>query len=147
MRELLLLVIGAGIHIQPDYLWEPVVTQVRNRLLDVFSFERRELAQDVLLSEVIRVIQEVEGVAYVDVCFFGGIPERKADDDPLHARRLLTPNEIIDTIQQLLHGADDKPRQRIVVNPAGVDKDPLSPAQLAFLTPNVPGTLILNQIS
>ena len=147
VRELLLLVIGAGIHIQPDYLWEPVVTQVRNRLLDVFSFERRELAQDVLLSEVIRVIQEVEGVAYVDVCFFGGIPERKADDDPLHARRLLTPNEIIDTIQQLLHGADDKPRQRIVVNPAGVDKDPLSPAQLAFLTPNVPGTLILNQIS
>ena len=37
-------------------------------------------------------------------------------------------------------------RQRLPVNPAGYENDVIRPAQLAFLSPDVPATLILNQI-
>ena len=37
------------------------------QLLETFSFERRELGQQVLLSEVIAVMQSIPGVVYVDV--------------------------------------------------------------------------------
>jgi hypothetical protein len=67
MRELLLLVIVAGVRIHPDYLWEKVAPQIRQALFDTFSFERRDLGQDVTLSEVISAIQRVPGVLYVDV--------------------------------------------------------------------------------
>ena len=76
IRELMLIVISARIRILPEYQWEPVVTQVRTALLDAFGFERRELGQDVLLSEVMSAMQAVRGVGYVDVDAFGGIPKR-----------------------------------------------------------------------
>jgi len=79
VRELMLIVISANIRILPDYQWESVVTKVRAMLLDTFSFERRELGQDVLLSEVISVMQTVPGVAYVDVDTLRGIPEKILD--------------------------------------------------------------------
>ncbi len=152
IRELMLIIIEARLRILPDYLWEPVVTQVRTALLDFFSFERRELGQDVLLSEVLSVMQGVRGVAYVDVDAFGGIPEKKLDD----IRRLLTPNEIAEEVNNFVNG---KLENRIHVNLAGckdkegqVEKDSMEnivihPAQLAFLTPEVSATLILNQIT
>ena len=76
MRELLLLVISANIRILPDYIWDQVVAQVRRRLLETFSFERRDLGQDVVLSEVISAMQAVPGVAYVDVDVLGGHPRK-----------------------------------------------------------------------
>jgi predicted phage baseplate assembly protein len=150
VRELMLMVIEARIRILPDYLWEPVVTQVRNALLDAFSFERRELGQDILLSEVQSVMQAVRGVAYVDVDVLGGIPEKKVDALHPGQRRLLTPGEIADLFSQpLKDGKDivDEPRSRIPVNLAGREDGTLRPAQLAFLSPDVPATLNLNQIT
>ena len=144
VRELMLIVISANIRILPDYQWESVVTKVRAMLLDTFSFERRELGQDVLLSEVISVMQAVPGVAYVDVDTLRGIPE-KILDKGTGQRRLLTPAEIAGHVTEPLtdaQGEVKEPLSRLVVNLA--DKD--SPAQLAFLTPDVPETLILNQI-
>ncbi len=149
VRELMLIVISANIRILPDYQWEPVVTKVRAMLLDAFSFERRELGQDVLLSEVISVMQAVPGVAYVDVDVLRGIPE-KILDKGTGQRRLLTPVEIAEYVTGSLKDIQGKdispaptePLPRLVVNLA----DKVSPAQLAFLTPDVPETLILNQI-
>lgn len=146
-REPMLIVISANIRILPDYQWESVVTKVRATLLDTFSFERRELGQDVLLSEVISVMQAVPGVAYVDVDTLRGVPEKIADKGQ---RRLLTPTEIAEYVTGPLKDAQGKeispaptePLPRLVVNLA----DKVSPAQLAFLTPDVPETLILNQI-
>jgi baseplate J-like protein len=146
LRELLLIVISANVRLLPDYLWEAVVLKIRAQLLDTFSFERRELAQDVVLSEVISVIQAVDGVAYVDVDLLGAVPEKKSDHGE---RRLLTPDEIAAEVQQQINDSQVKgPRQRITVNVAGAETktNPISPAQLAFLTPDVPATLILNQI-
>ncbi|MEO7911574.1 MAG: putative baseplate assembly protein [Roseiflexaceae bacterium] len=150
LRELLLIVISANVRLLPDYLWEVVATNIRTRLLDAFSFERRELAQDVVLSEVVSVIQAVEGVAYVDVDTLRGIPEKTADQQNPGQRRLLTPAEIIAKITAPLIDTQDNPLkepvQRLVVQPAAIEAGTLSPAQLAFLTPAVPATLILNQI-
>lgn len=177
VRELMFILISANVRILPDYQWEPVVTDLRAALLEAFSFERRELGQDVLLSEVISEIQKVRGVDYVDVDAFGGIPEKINVNGE---RRLLTPDEISEAVDCLntqrtnddmetwcedidykedtecikynkckKYGNIEKVkgvRQRLRVNIAGLEGDVIRPAQLAYLTSDVPETLILNQI-
>lgn len=153
VRELLLLVISANVRILPDYVWDTVATQVRTRLLDTFSFEQRDLGQDVLLSEVISAIQAVPGVAHVDVDLLTAVPEKKAEAG---TRRLLTPDEITQVINQLLQERQSEqakpdvqkkhPQSRIPVGLADHEDGTLRPAQLAILSPNVPDTLILNRI-
>lgn len=149
-RELMLIVIDARLRILPDYLWEPVVTQVRTALLDAFSFERRELGQDVLLSEVLSVMQAVRGVAYVDVDVLRGIPEKIVDTLHPGQRRLLTPGEIANTVSQPLKDKPgnilSEPISRLTVNLADREDGALRPAQLALLSPEVPATLNLKQI-
>src|SRR6185503_1212339 len=108
LRELLLIVISANVRILPDYLWEAVAPKIRAQLLDTFSFERRQLAQDVVLSEIISVIQAVEGVAYVDVDLLRGIPEKTADAQNPGQRRPLTPAEITTKIKEPLIDARGK---------------------------------------
>lgn len=151
IRELVFIVIEARIRILPEYLWELVVTNVRAALLDAFSFERRELGQDVLLSEVLSVMQAVRGVAYVDVDVLRGIPEKIVDTLHPGQRRLLTPGEIKGLVSSSLKDKDDKeikePLTRLSVNLADWEKGTVRPAQLAFLTPEVPATLALNQIT
>lgn len=151
IRELMLIVISARIRVLPEYQWEPVVTHVRAALLDRFSFERRELGQDVLLSEVMSVIQNVRGVAYVDVDVLRGIPERIPDAQNPGQRRLLTPAEIAERVSGPLkdeHGNTLKePLMRVTVDLTGGEAGVIIPAQLAVLTPDVPETLILNQIT
>ncbi len=172
VRELMFVVINASVQIQSDYQWELVVANVRAALLHAFGFERRELGQDAVLSEVISVIQKVPGVAYADVDTFGGIPEKVIENGE---RRLLTPNEISESVDCLSiqwttndmeawyeeyenYGYYEEckkygnveitkgVRQRLKVNLAGLEDGVIRPAQLAFLTPDVPETLILNQI-
>jgi predicted phage baseplate assembly protein len=148
IRELMFIVIQANIRILPDYLWEPVVTQVRAALLDAFSFERRELGQDVPLSEVLGVMQSVRGVAYVDVDAFGGIPEKQFIAG--RGRQLLTPAEIAERVQKFVDSQQNRPDARLNINLADFEpgeNDMIHPAQLAFLSPEVPETLILNQIN
>jgi hypothetical protein len=136
-RELVMILISANISILPDYLWEAVVTKIRTKLVDTFSFEKRELGQDVVLSEVIRVIQSVDGVDYVDVDTLGGISERNKSGE------LRTPAEIAEYVQKLVDDSHKNgPLPRVGVTMA-TEKHP---AQLAFLLPDVEGTLILNEV-
>ena len=153
VRELMLIVISAGIKIHDDYLWEVVVTQVRNALLQKFSFEARELGQDVLLGEVIATIQSIPGVVYVDVDLLRGIPEKKIAANG--ERTLTTLDDISDIVLNTSTSGKDAatlsnsqltdPQEKICVNLAGNNKG-IYPAQLAFLTPSVTSSLILNQI-
>jgi hypothetical protein len=152
IRELMLIVISARVRILPDYQWESVEPKVRATLLDAFSFERRELGQDVVLSEVVSIIQSVQGVAYVDVDVLRGIPEKiPADGENPGERRLLTPDEITARVTEPLIDESEntiqEPISRIRVNLAAFEEGIIRPAQLAFLTPEVPTTLILNQIT
>jgi PKD repeat protein len=155
LRELVLLVISANIRILPKYQWDVVSSAIRTQLLDTFSFQRRELGQDVFLGEVIRAIQMVPGVAYVDVDVFGGIPEKRVETIPagneqVTMRRLLTPQEITAEVKNLLNESKSDPSQpqkrRLGINVADVEGGVIHPAQLALLSPQVPDALILNRI-
>jgi hypothetical protein len=164
---LLLLVMSAKVYLQAGYVWEPVVAKVRSRLLAAFSFDRRELGQDALLSEAIAVMQATPGVAYVDVDIFGAIPEKTADPEA-KARRLLTPREITEFVQTMLdpsYGqshetsvppppppawlsqlpAGRQPLERVIANLAGPEDGTLRPAHLAIFSSLAPDTLILNR--
>lgn len=153
LRELILLVISANVRIAADYQWDKVAANIRARLLDTFSFERRALAQGVALSEITSAIQNVPGVAYVDVDLFAGIHEKKTENG---VRRLKTPNEITDEIKQYVAQRESEknlpdvqkknPQRQVFAASAGLDHGALRPAELAILTPQVPDTLILNSI-
>jgi Baseplate J-like protein len=137
-RELMLLIISAKASLLPDYLWEKVEPKIRSKLLDTFGFERRELGQDAFLSEVISATQSVEGVAYVDVDAFGGVAEKNDDGS------VRTPKEILDAAQAIVSVGE--PSQRVRVNLPELSGAVIRPAQLAYLTPDAPDTLILNLI-
>jgi predicted phage baseplate assembly protein len=146
-RELLMLVASVKIALAPDYLWDPVAQNVRVAILDKFGFEKRALGQPALLSELISLIQNIAGVAYVDVDAFGGIPEKKAEADG--TRRLITLQEMTDTVAALTDPESpnaNRVQQRVDVNQAGFENGALRPAQLAIFTSEVPATLVLNQI-
>jgi len=142
-RELLILVLSAGLRIDPDYRWESVVTEVRAKLLDRLGFERRELAQDVTASEVLSVMQSVRGVVYVDLDAFGAVPSTIADPGAEAGRRPLTPEQTAAEIARIVGAA---PAPRVPALAAQPDAAGILPAQLAVLVPEVPATLILNQI-
>jgi hypothetical protein len=110
-------------------------------MLDTFGFEARELGQDVFLSEVVAAMQSVTGVAYVDIDALGGIAERNADGS------VRTPTELIEAAQAIV--TKGKPDQRVPANLPelpSVGSGTIRPAQLAYVVPEVPDTLILNLI-
>jgi predicted phage baseplate assembly protein len=157
MSELMLLLLVASTHILPDYQWESVEPRIRQRLLDTFSFERRELGQAVFLSEVISTIQQVPGIAYVDVDILDTVSETEATDPAKLVAKIqaLTQNEVSPSgIQPSATSADEpqnekQPKNRIPVSLARVGPDPnkrFLPAQLAVLSPRVPLSLILNPV-
>jgi hypothetical protein len=156
LRELVVLMLSARVRVAPDYLWEPVAQAVRATLLDTFGFRRRSLGQPALLCEVIGAIQSVEGVGYVDVDAFGGIPEKTAGVDtkgaPTGERALLTSTQLTALGQAIFNPTTGQglvpigPARRVEADVAGFDNRSLRPAQLAIFTPEVPDTLILNQI-
>jgi len=138
LRKLLLLVIQANVRVLPEYLWEKVEPKIRTALLDTFSFERRELGQDALLSEAVSAIQSVEGVAYVDVDKFDWVDEDKvlkhlSGGTPLGD--ILERKERIPVALAFIDSSQDDPANRI------------RPAELAYLTPEVSDTVILSEIT
>jgi predicted phage baseplate assembly protein len=122
VRELLVLVVAAKVRVLPDYSWPLVEPHVRAALLDAFGFERRELGQDVLSSEVLSLIEAVPGVAFVDL-------------DALDA---LEP-----PLGTIAPARNDRIRVRLARATAG---GPILPAQLAILEPDVPDTLLLSEL-
>jgi hypothetical protein len=134
LRYLKLIVIRAGVRVQPDYKWEFVEPLIRAALLDAFGFDRRELGQGIYLSEVINAIQNVAGVEYVLMEMLDTIKEDSTVED-------------LSRLAQNL-----KPHDYIAVNLAKIDKlatDParrIKPAELVFLNPDVPDTLYLHEL-
>lgn len=139
MRELTVLVLSAGIALTPGYQWEPVALRVRAALLEQMGFAHRALGQPALLCEVIALIQNTEGVGWVNVTAFGGIPEKRSDDGG--PRRLLTMDDIAETVEEITG-----PQPRVDPGVAQLDGGGIRPAGLAMFTSAVADTIILNQI-
>ena len=145
VRELLALTVSAKVGLLPDFAWESVEPAVRAALLDAFGFERRMLAQNVYLSELVACMQAVRGVAWVDVDAFGSLDEATllagfgaGDNGKNDDGDLLTSHTIAATATTV--------PPRVQVLPARYDDNgTLRPAQLAYLPPNVPDTLLLQE--
>lgn len=133
-RELLALVISAKVRILPAYRWESVVDKIRAALFDRFSFARRDLGQDVTAGEVIGAIQAVEGVAYVDLEILDTVDEQQAILGWTGRRSLASDLRLHSRIRIALARRAPDP-------PGGI-----YPAQLAFLRPEVPDTVILTEL-
>jgi predicted phage baseplate assembly protein len=128
VRELLLLVIVANVRVKALYAWESVERKVRDALLKTFSFERCELGQSVFLSDVLSTIQQVEGVEYTDVDILGQVSEQIS---------IAGLDGLAENLQGLSEPTD------ITVRQARINSRRILPAQLAYLSPTVPDTLIL----
>lgn len=136
-RKLKLLVIIANVKIHPDYLWETIEPQLRAVLLATFSFERREIGQNALVSEAISVMQQVRGVEYVDIDIFTSISE----DNAVNPDKLFQKLRDIANLANTNTGVAD-----VKVNRADDSGDQIKPAEIAYLNPAVPDTLILKEI-
>lgn len=74
VRELVLLVVSASVHVDAQHTWVLVEPLVRAALLDRLGFARRDLGQPAYLSDAVLAAQSVPGVDYVDVDVFTGVP-------------------------------------------------------------------------
>lgn len=137
-RELLLLVVSARVRPLPTYRWKELEPRIRARLLDRFSFERRDFGEPVLLSAVTAAIQGVRGVAYVDVELLS----------VLHAQAAERPADLMKALDELAAQARRLPDERIPVALTTVDPGgSIRPAQIAYLDPKLRDTLILQEIA
>jgi predicted phage baseplate assembly protein len=143
-RELVALVFQAKVVIHPDYQPDVVKGQIRQRLLDRFSFERSALGQSVYLSDAVAVVQDVRGVEWVDVDVFGGISESVLfNGEALNkAIEYLGPQAEVKCAGGAA-GRDDPTRAGLWEAHRGV-RPRFLPAQLAYLVPEAPTTLVLN---
>ncbi|HKI06190.1 MAG TPA: putative baseplate assembly protein [Thermoanaerobaculia bacterium] len=125
LRQRAFMVVEAEVKLLPDFFWDAVEPKIRAAMLDAFGFARRDLGQDVLLSEVFRTIQGVRGVDYVDVNVLAS-----RDPEVFSAELDLT----------------DQPKKRLPASLARIDTTTeIVPAQLIYLTPEVADTLILKE--
>jgi len=129
LRKVKLLMISAKVKLDPDYLWEAVEPKIRAALLDTFGFARRELGQDALNSEAISAIQAQAGVVYVDLDVFDSVSEDAgvSGSFKLHHR---------------IRAAKARPSAGAVRRLSSI-----LPAELVYLSPAVPDTLILTELS
>jgi len=144
VRSIILLIISAGVRVSADYLWEAVEPNIREALAAAFGFENRDLGEDALLSVVISTIQAVPGVEYVDVDGFGGVSDTTPDGSPVDPASLLA------SIQQQLvapDGTSIPPKHRVRALLEYQDRNGIHPAQLAYLSPGYPDSLILKEIT
>ncbi len=142
VRDLRLVVLAARVQLCPDYVWEPVEAKLRAALLDGLGFRKRALGQDLLLGEVLAVMQAVRGVAYVDVDTLDALGQATVQA----AVPVLAPDKRSDkTLAELLSAGR---RERVPIHPARYvgQLGAIVPAQIAYLSPDVPETLVLNLI-
>lgn len=144
--QITLIVLAASVHIQPGYQWTGVSAAVRTALQSAYSYDSRSLGQPVVLSDIVATIQAVPGVDYSIVTALTTVAEQ-AD-----------PASTVNELAELADTLSSQPLPSIPVplaTPVRVDgngnKLPppwvIAPAQVAILTPDVPDSLVLTQIT
>ncbi|HEY8009940.1 MAG TPA: putative baseplate assembly protein [Rudaea sp.] len=158
IRNALSLVIQASVSLQPDYAWDDVQPRILAALNCRFGFQARGLGQPVFGSEIIGVIQGVTGVAHV----LGGTVRLLSDADLINGLTPLAPAAAANGT-----ASDGSQSAWFTLTPAPGTSDEGSgadgwlsvpaacidslgkilPAQIAYLPPNVPDSLILELAS
>lgn len=132
-----LLVISTAVRLEPGYAWESVEPRVRAALLAGFNVETRELGQPAFLSEALAMMQSVAGVASVEPVAFDAVSDDTTAEQLLQLATTLTVRPYVRAEYAHLDPA------------AAADADPcvrIRPADLVFLAPDLPATLILTEI-
>ena len=134
VRRVRLIVLAATLGLSSGYFWDDVAPRVRAAVLALFAFDARELGQAAFQSEAVAAMQGVKGVAWVNVTTFDSVAEG------------ITAAKLAGLASSL------KPWPYVPAELARVDKnaapgsaDRISPAELVFMTQDIPDTLILTQ--
>lgn len=141
VRDALALVIEARVALKPDYAWESVGLKLRAALNAAYGFAASELGQDVFVSAIIATVQKVDGVAYAQVrahaygqlALVEGLFEVPANGSKPFAG--VTANE--SGTMELT------PDPAAAANPCADMRIEVKPTQIAYLSPEVPDSLIL----
>lgn len=138
-RKVRLLVLSAAIALRPDYAFESVEPKIRAALLEHFGFATRDLGRSAFLSEAVAVVHRVKGVAYAYFRAFDSIAE-DADAETLVG--------LGDSLKVHRHVLAQRARLDPTYDPAASDDPCLQvlPAELVYLTPAIPDTLILTEV-
>lgn len=143
-RELRLLIASAKVRIDPDRLWEPVAQAIRAKLLDLFGFENRQLAEGAAPSVLVAAIQSVPGVAWVDLDVFGSVATMLGRAGERLPR---TPDQIAAGVEKAVAQGVLRWVPALPARPEkGASPQALLPAELLLLSREVPASLVLNQI-
>jgi hypothetical protein len=124
----------ASLGLLPDYDWEDVEPKVRAAILARFAFNARALGQTAFLSEAIAAAQQIEGVNYVNVTKFAGVGEN------ITAGQLAALGTSLHVAQYVLA---ELARVDFQAEPGSAAR--ILPAELVFMTPDIPDTLILTR--
>ena len=154
VADVKLLIIGARVSIQADYLFDDVAAALRSSLLDAFSFERRNLGQPVFQSEVLSVMQQVAGVTYVDLDILDAVGQhhltnalQQIQADELKAANTGQQDSNQPNLATLLGLKDRRVVPSALARLDSTQPGNILPAQLVFLSPDAQDTLILNQLT
>jgi predicted phage baseplate assembly protein len=136
-----LIVLAASVHVAPGYQWTDVSAAVRAALLSAYSYDARSFGQTVVLSDIVATIQAVTGVDYAIVT---GLADTVLSD----------PQSTVDELAALATTLSAPPPAFIAIplaepvrSPGNPPPWPINPAQVAILTPDVPDSLVLTQIT
>jgi hypothetical protein len=97
--------------VDSDYIVEDVLTAASKALQDTFSFEARDFGQSVSPSEVVAVMQGIEGITAVDLEELGGQDPFTVEHFRLSA----------DTAHWDDQNTTIKVAQLLTINPDGID--------------------------
>ncbi|MBI3900076.1 MAG: putative baseplate assembly protein [Gammaproteobacteria bacterium] len=139
IRRTKVLVIAASIQLLPDYHWEAVEPVVRAAVLGRFSFDSRELGQAAFLSEAIEVMQNIEGVSYVNVERFDSVAEDVTAAELAALADTLALNKFVPAELAKVNATMD-------LSTTADTCERILPAELVYMTPDVPETLNLKLI-
>jgi LysM repeat protein len=174
VREVVTVVMAAGVRVLDDYSWADVEPVLRATVLRTLGFARQELGQPAYLSTVVGAMQAVPGVDFVDVDVFKGV---ESDTTPLKllvvSRSLDAPDPCVparlaayakrlhtvapgDTLTSIAHTNGLTLDQLVALNPRAVRLvetgaelrlfEGIRPAQLAVLPAALPEALSLRRI-
>ena len=153
---------SARVQVQPDYLWTAVAPNIRAALLDKFAYGQRDFGQPVYPAEVVAAIQNVKGVAWVDLQDLGGIRSTNLVRFAAPVKRKIRP--------LLMRGPNVEGLRNVIVNPVAMQTaqpslpkirgvrtilprlahtahHAIQPAEIAYLPPDVADLFILTEMT
>jgi hypothetical protein len=131
-REKVVIAGTARVRVHPDYLWSSVGPKIQAALLDRLSYDRRDFGQVVFPAEIVAAIQNVEGVAFVDLDTLGAIEQAQLLDPEHDLSEFGVPD---------IQGINP-----VVPKRARIESGALLPAQIAYLPPELADLFVLTEI-